>query len=174
MTALVRTSVVLAAVAGIMAADFEVVNAQGPRSPVERRLRPGRGFWSRDNQQPAQPSFQPYQYQQPMTDTRRGFSFQPVQPDVQTRRGFSYMPAQMAPGDRVVVTAERARIMRGTETLAVAERGLEFMVTEVRGPWVGGLIQVGDRTVRGWMYNTRLTPAGQVEAQGGSQRGDVE
>ena len=92
----------------------------------------------------------------------RSYSYAPAQTDVP--RSFSYAPAPtFQPGDEVVFTAERAKLMVGHQTVGTATAGQRLKVLKVEGPWVGTQIDVAGNLVGGWIRNELVTTAPNVQ-----------
>jgi hypothetical protein len=82
------------------------------------------------------------------------------------------LPAAMAngetnlqPGDRVIVTAPQARLMRGSETVATAKRGQELEVLKVEGNWIGTTVESAGESIGGWVWFRQVAPADSAQAQ---------
>ena len=61
-----------------------------------------------------------------------------------------------AAGDQVVVTAERGRLLVGTEQRLTFPRHAQLVVIEVRGNWIGVWGFQQGKAVRGWMHRQDL------------------
>lgn len=110
----------------------------GPRSPIERRLRPGRGFW----------------------EDERPVRYRAVRP---VEQRFSYAPRFDA-GDKVMTT-RRTDLRLGEKTLAKIKRGEKFEVLEVRGPWLKAELEREGKQVRGWVWDRHVNELSQAETK---------
>lgn len=78
----------------------------------------------------------------------------------QAVRSFSYEPVAVAvaPGDAVVITADKAGIMSGRTTLGVATKGDRFVVKQVVGPWLSATLEVEGKKISGWVWQNNVEP----------------
>jgi hypothetical protein len=67
---------------------------------------------------------------------------------------------QFKPGDVLAVAAASAQLMRGDNILATVPKGRQVVVVEVRDPWVGIYVSLGDQKQAGWVPTTAFVPAG--------------
>lgn len=97
--------------------------------------------------------------------SQRSFSYAPAQvTSPQVRQSFSYEPAPFHMGDKIVVSADVTKLMKGTETLATAKRGQTFEVRKIEGPWVGTEMDVNGTKVSGWIWGQHVTLASEPSA----------
>jgi hypothetical protein len=91
----------------------------------------------------------------------RGYrAYTPAPAAPQVTRSFSYAPAPtLKAGDEMVVTAARANLMVGPQTVGAAAAGQHLKVLKVEGPWVGTQIEVNGKPVGGWIRNDLVTLA---------------
>jgi hypothetical protein len=76
----------------------------------------------------------------------------------------------LQPGDRVTVTAPRAPLMRGQQTVGMVRRGQELEVLKVEGNWIGTTADFRDRQVGGWIWFRQVAPAEGELAQRATRR----
>ncbi len=60
-------------------------------------------------------------------------------------------------GDTVVVTADQTKLMLGTKTLNVLDKGARLKVVQVLNGWVGAEFQADGKTVEGWIRRSKLS-----------------
>ncbi len=86
----------------------------------------------------------------------------PVTPSVQPAplaysapayRSYSFEPIAIQPGDVVTVQRNNARLMHGQTVVGSAPAGTTFEVTKVRDGWVGAVLDLNGREVKGWIWN---------------------
>jgi hypothetical protein len=75
-------------------------------------------------------------------------------------RSFSFEPLGIKPNDTVVVARDSAPVMLGRTVLGAAPRGAEFKVTKVVNGWVGAVMTLNGREVKGWIWNGNVRLAG--------------
>jgi len=68
----------------------------------------------------------------------------------------SERPTEFRRGEVVFVVSPETRLMLGEELVAVLAMGTEFLVSEVRGSWVGGQVEVEGEEERAWVYRGHL------------------
>jgi hypothetical protein len=91
--------------------------------------------------------------------------------DNQDSRGLAQPPRetpQFKPGDVLTVAAQSTPLMRGDKIIASVPKGQQVVVVEVRDPWLGIYVSIGDQKKAGWMRTTAFIPAA-----GGDQPGYV-
>lgn len=66
-------------------------------------------------------------------------------------RVFSLEPLGIRTGDNVVVTGDNVKFMRGANAVGAAPKGLEFKVTQVMNGWLGAVVTVDGKELRGWV-----------------------
>lgn len=67
--------------------------------------------------------------------------------------------AAISAGEHVIVTAPRARVMRGNNLVATVHNGQNLPVLKTVGPWIGTVVHVGDKSIGGWIYQGDLANA---------------
>ena len=83
----------------------------------------------------------------------------------ETRRSFSYEPTPFSIGDRVLVTVDQTRLMRGMQSLGVLQRGQSFVIRKIEGPWLGVTAEVNGSQTGGWVWHQHVASS---PAQNGS------
>ena len=107
------------------------------------------------------PRYQSRSYSPGYLETRRSFSYQP---QVEARQSFSYEPAPFHVGDKVIVSANDTKLMKGTDILAVVKKGETFEVGQVEGPWLGAEIAMDGNKFKGWIWHKHVASADQSPA----------
>ncbi len=99
--------------------------------------------------------------------------------EARSNRRFSYDPSRFHAGDRVAVTADEAKLMSGTKSLGIAEKGQQFVVQRVEGPWLEAQIEMGGKVINGWIRGNHVArlqtgPRPGIEQKSGTIRSQVE
>jgi hypothetical protein len=66
----------------------------------------------------------------------------------------------------LTIAAESAQLMRGDKIIATVPKGRQVVVVEVRDPWIGIYVSLGDQRKAGWMQTAAFVPSGGSAAQG--------
>jgi hypothetical protein len=70
----------------------------------------------------------------------------------ETRQAFSYEPLDFRVGDRVVIAKDNTVLKVEHTVLATLNKGQEFMVTHIQGPWVATSLEVNGNKLVGWVW----------------------
>ncbi len=101
---------------------------------------------------------QPRTYSRGFVETQRSFSYEPAEPSA-IRRSYSYVADLFAVGDKVVVSSNEAKLMSGTDTRGMLDKGMTFEVRQVEGPWLGTKIEIDGKKISGWVWYGSVTLA---------------
>lgn len=79
-------------------------------------------------------------------------------------RSFSYEPVGISAGDTVIVTGGDAEMKRGTDVVGTLPGETEFVVTKVKGSWLGAVVELDGQTLNGWVRLRNVRLAGEDDA----------
>lgn len=74
-------------------------------------------------------------------------------------RSFAFEPLNVGQGDKVVVSTNTARLMRGQRVVGTANQGEQLTVLRIQGPWIGTSIDTEQGSVGGWVWYKDVAPA---------------
>jgi hypothetical protein len=78
--------------------------------------------------------------------------------------GGSAVPPRETPqfkaGDVLTVATPNTSLMRGEQVTATVPQGQQVVVVEVRDPWVGVYVSIGNQKKAGWLQATAFVPRG--------------
>ncbi len=97
----------------------------------------------------------------------RSFSYSPSYQSSASEpsyRSFSYEPVGINAGDTVVVSGGDADMKRGTDAVGTLPNETEFVVTKVKGGWLGAVVEVDGQTLNGWVRHENVRLAGSDDA----------
>lgn len=78
--------------------------------------------------------------------------------------GYSPPPTAFAIGDEVVVSVDQTRLMLGTDTVTVLNRGQSFKIRDTSGPWLGSVIDRDGQAFKGWVWHSHVSSPGATSA----------
>jgi len=77
------------------------------------------------------------------------------------RQSYSYQPMTFHAGDKVVVSADHANLMKGMDTVATVNKGQAFDILKVQGPWLGAEIEMDGKKLTGWIWSQQVVAVNQ-------------